>query len=384
MNWHLLFLSITAYWLLRLTASHFRVLQDRWTASPESYRSIAALPTTVSVCIPARNEADVIATCVRSVLDQDSSSLVQVILVDDCSDDETSSVARRAAGGDSRFEVVVGAGPPKGWMGKSAACWRAQQEAHGEWLLFVDADVTLHPRALSVALGAAREHNSDMLSWFGQLKTKSFWEHVLMPFIGDFIALVSPLSKVNDPGCDDSIANGQFILIRRSAYDAVGGHKTIRSSVVDDVSLSRIVKHHKDTKLRYTLLHSLGLMEVRMYDSLAGIWSGFSKNFYAASKSQTGLMLIGIGLLLVGSALPFVAVPGLLLVGEDAAAGTAAFSVASILAFRIYIRQYIPAPGWSLLFHPVAAVITSAIMFNSTLQGLGILRPTEWKGRSVS
>ena len=384
MNWHLLFLAITAYWLLRLTASHFRVLQDRWTASPESYRSIAPLPTTVSVCIPARNEAEVIATCVRSVLAQDSPSLVQVVLVDDCSDDETSAVARRAAGGDSRFEVLVGAGPPKGWMGKSAACWRAQQEAHGEWLLFLDADVTLHPRALSVALGAAREHNSDMLSWFGQLKTKSFWEHVLMPFIGDFIALVSPLSKVNDPGCDDSIANGQFILIRRSAYDAVGGHKTIRGSVVDDVSLSRIVKHHKEAKLRYTLLHTLGLMEVRMYDSLAGIWSGFSKNFYAASKSQAGLMLIGIGLLLVVSVLPFAAVPGLLLVGDDAAAGTAAFTVASILTFRIYTRRYIPAPGWSLLFHPVAALVTAAIMFNSTLQGLGILRPTEWKGRSVS
>jgi chlorobactene glucosyltransferase len=384
MNWHLLFLGIAAYWLLRLTASHFRVLQNRWTASPESYRSVAPLPTTVSVCIPARNEAGVIATCVRSVLQQDSSSLVQVILVDDCSDDETSAIARRAANGDPRFEIVVGAGPPEGWMGKSAACWRAQKEAHGEWLLFVDADVKLHPRALSVALAAAREYNSDMLSWFGQLETHSFWEHVLMPFIGDFIALVSPLARVNDPSRDDSIANGQFILIRRSTYDTVGGHKSIRSSVVDDVSLSRVVKHHKETKLRYTLLHTLGLMEVRMYDSLAAIWRGFSKNFYAASKSQTGIMMIGIGLLLVGSVLPFAALPWLLLGGENQFAGSAALAVASILIFRIYTRRYIPAPGWSLLFHPLAALVTAGIMLNSTLQGLGILRPTEWKGRSVS
>jgi len=384
MSWSLFFLLLTGYWLLRLVATHLRILKDRWTASPESYLDSPPVQTTVSVCIPARNEAQVIGNCVRSVLAQDSASLTEVILVDDCSSDDTSNRARRAAGSDERLKIVVGAGPPPGWMGKSAACWKAQGEAKGEWLLFVDADVQLHPRALSVALAAAREYDSDMLSWFGQLTTKTFWEHVVMPFIGDFIALVSPLSKINDPEKDDSIANGQFILIRRAAYDAVGGHKAIRSSVIDDVSLSRAVKHHESPKLRYTLLHTLGLMEVRMYESLSGIWHGFSKNFYAASKGQAALMFVGMGLILVASVVPFVSLPVLFFTGNLSEAGSAALAIASILVFRLYTRSFIPAPGWSLLFHPVAGLITVAIMLNSTLQGLGIRRPTKWKGRPVS
>ena len=281
-------------------------------------------------------------------------------------------------------------------MGKSAACWRAQQEASGEWLLFVDADVRLHPRALSVALGAAREYKADMVSWLGQLDTRSFWEHVLMPFIGDIIALATPLKKVNDRSQDDCLANGQFILIRRSAYDQVGGHKAIRSSVIDDVSLARAVKHHEGGGLRYVLLHSFGLMRVRMYESLAEIWSGFSKNFYAAAKAQLGWMLVGIGFILMTSALPFIALAWAVLcsVGEEGAfslvclasgwTGPAALACASVLSFRLATRRLIPAPGWSLLLHPVAAIITAAIMLNSTLHGLGLRQPARWKGRPVS
>jgi glycosyltransferase involved in cell wall biosynthesis len=326
----------------------------------------------------------VIADCVSDVLAQDHTGLIQVILVDDCSEDGTSEAASQAAGTDPRLKVLAGQGPPPGWMGKSAACWRAQEAARGEWLLFVDADVRLHPRALSVALAAAREYGADMVSWLGQLTTATFWEHILMPFIGDFIALTAPLKKVNDRSSDDCLANGQFILIRRSAYDAVGGHQAIRASVVDDVSLSRAVKHHPSGDLRYILLHSFGLMRVRMYASLGEIWAGFSKNFYAAAGEKLGWMCLGMGFVLVTSVLPFVALPLLILSGATESAGVAALASACVLGFRLSSRGLIPAPAWSLLLHPVAAAVTVAIMFNSTLGGLGLRRPTTWKGRPVS
>ena len=384
MTLQLLLYGIAVYWLLRIAVTHLRILADRWTVFPQSYAEAPANNATVSVCIPARNESAVIAGCVRDVLAQDHPGLTQLILVDDCSDDGTSAAAKEASAADPRLKVVVGAGPPPGWMGKSAACWRAQQEARGEWLLFIDADVRLHPRALSVALAAAREYDADMLSWLGQLTTATFWEHTLMPFIGDFIALTAPLKKVNDRDADDCLANGQFILIRRSSYDAVGGHQAIRASVVDDVSLSRAVKHHPSGDLRYVLLHSFGLMRVRMYESLGEIWAGFSKNFYAAAGEKLGWMLVGMSFVLVTSVLPFVALPWLLLSGATESAGVAALAVACVLGLRLTSRRLIPAPGWSLLLHPVAAALTVAIMFNSTLQGLGLKRPTTWKGRPVS
>lgn len=384
MSWSIALYGIATYWFLRILVTQLRVLSDQWTAFPESYDTTPPAETTVSVCIPARNEEAVIAHCVGGVLAQDFDGLSQVILVDDCSEDATSDRAREAANDDPRLQIIAGDGPPPGWMGKSAACWRAQKEATGEWLLFVDADVRLHPRALSVALGAARDYDADMVSWLGQLTTKSFWEHVVMPFIGDFIALSAPLKKVNDPACDDCLANGQFILIRRSAYDTVGGHESIRSSVVDDVSLSRAVKHHEGGALRYVLLHSFGLMKVRMYPSLGEIWHGFSKNFYAAAQERLGWMTVGAIFVLLTSVLPFVSLLWLWWSGGPQAAGPAALAVAAVLGFRLSTLRLIPAPGWSLLFHPVAAAVTVAIMANSTLAGLGLKSPTLWKGRPVN
>ena len=375
---------VALYWLIRIAVTAQRVRANEWVAKPESHSGAPPITAQVSACVPARNEETVIADCVRDILAQDHPGLSELILVDDCSEDATSDRALAAADDDPRLRIVAGEGPPPGWMGKSAACWRAQQEASGEWLLFVDADVRLHPRALSVALASAQEHGADMVSWLGQLTTKSFWEHVLMPFIGDFIALATPLKKVNDPAADDCLANGQFILIRRSAYDRVGGHEAIRESVIDDVSLSRAVKHHPSGDLRYVLLHSFGLMNVRMYESLSGIWAGFSKNFYAAAKRQTGWMLVGIGFILITSVLPFLALASSLAFGLVELSGPAALAVGSVLSFRLATKRLIPAPAWSLLLHPLAALLTAGIMFNSTLQGLGLRQPARWKGRSVS
>ncbi|MEE2829339.1 MAG: glycosyltransferase family 2 protein [Myxococcota bacterium] len=384
MSWALLLYLIAGYWTLRIAVSHFRVLQDHWIVSTSSYSDTPAPSAEVSACVPARNEEAVIGSCVQSIRGQDHGGLRQLVLVDDCSSDKTSEQARKAARGDPRLQILVGAGPPDGWMGKSAACWRAQQEAQGEWLLFVDADVELHPRALSVALAAARQYGSDMVSWFGQLRTETFWEHVLMPFIGDFILLASPLKRVNDPLRDDCIANGQFILIRRSAYDAVDGHRAIRSSVIDDVSLSRSVKHDPSQELRYTLLHSLGLMKVRMYESFSEIWRGFAKNFFAAAQQKAGLLFGAVCFILITSVLPWLALPLLWLSGDSAGAAAAGLAVAATLSLRLYTLRFSPVPGWTLLFHPIAAVVTCGIMIDSTLRGLGLLGPVAWKGRPVS
>ena len=382
MIWMILLIVVALYWGIRILAVHYRAGRGWWAATPDKYPEAPAAPPAVSICVPARNEASGIAACVRSLLGQDWPNIRELIVVDDRSDDGTAGHAIAAADGDPRLRVITGDGPPDGWMGKSAACWRAQQAAGGEWLLFVDADVVLHPRALSVAMGAARHHGAQMVSWLGQLVSGSFWERVVMPFIADLIAVFSPLASVNDPGRDDCLANGQFILISRQAYDDVGGHETICASVIDDVSLGREVKHN--SLHRYVLLQSLGLMRTRMYDSLGAIWRGFAKNFYAASKQQAGLLIVVVLYLLLTSVLPWIVFPWALAEGNGDLAAAAALGIAATLGYRMYTVRWNPTVSWALLLHPLAALVTAGIILDSVIRGKGWRKPVSWKGRPAA
>lgn len=376
---------LTVYWLLRIVVTAVRIRKAEFAVDPTSHPG-APSDARVTVCVPARNEADVIEGCVRSVLAQEWPKL-DFVLVDDASTDGTGDLAIGAADGDERLTVIQGQGPPDGWMGKAAACHRAQQDARGDWLLFVDADVQLHPRALAVAMAAAKERGSDMVSWIGGLQTESFGERLMLPFIADLLVISAPFAKVNDPLDDHTLANGQFILISRRAYDLVGGHEAIRTSVVDDVSLARAVKFHRHENgpeapaLRFTLLHAFDLMKVRMYTSMSEVWSGFAKNMFAASKRSVAVMGIGMTYVLLTSVLPFA------LLATFAATGVemtdAAVTVTAILAFRLYTRRFQPVPPPYVLLHPLSAALTVGIMIDSTLRGLGVLAPVRWKGRPV-
>jgi glycosyltransferase involved in cell wall biosynthesis len=382
MVWIWLLVLIAAYWGIRILAVRHRAQRGWWAATPDKYPDEPKEPPAVSICVPARDEAGVIGDCVQGLLSQDWPNIRELIIVDDRSSDGTAEAALKAAGGDPRVRVITGEGPPEGWMGKSAACWRAQQEAGGEWLLFVDADVALHPRALTVAMGAARHHGAQMVSWLGQLVSRTFWERVVMPFIADTIAVFSPLASVNDPGKDDCLANGQFILISRQAYDDVGGHETIRASVIDDVSLGRQVKHN--SLHRYVLLQSLGLMRVRMYDSLGAIWRGFTKNFYAASKEQAGWLVLVVVYLLLTSVLPWIVFPWALAEGNGDLAAAAALGIAATLGYRMYTLRWNPTLSWALLLHPLAALVTAGIILDSVIRGKGWREPVSWKGRPAA
>lgn len=372
-----------AYWAIRIPVAVARARGHAWYVTPEHAPEGIEDPPTVSVCIPARNEEAVIANAIGDVLRQDYPSIIEIIVVDDASEDGTAAAITEAAAGDPRVRTLRGDGPPAGWKGKQAAVWRAQAEATGDWLLFVDADVRLHSSAVSVAVDQARTRGAAMLSWLGQLETRSFWEHVLMPFIGDLILLFTKPKWVNDPSRDDCLANGQFILIRRDAYDTVGGHEAVKDSVIDDVSLARVVKFHEPAgSQRYVLLLSQGLMSVRMYDDLAGIQAGFGKNFFAAGKGNVPAMVALCVYLLWMGVLPWVALPVLLALGHGAALH-AGIAVGLTLIFRLGMRRFMPHPLWAVLLHPVAALLTTGIVADSTIRGLGWRKPTQWKGRDV-
>jgi chlorobactene glucosyltransferase len=372
------------YWWVHLACALARMIRARFVVRPDQY----PLPSPgdeprVSVLIPARDEAAVIGRCLDGVLAQDH-PIHEVLVLDDGSEDDTATIVDRHATRDPRVRRLPGAPLPEGWKGKNWALHQAAQQATGDWLLFIDADVQLAPQALRQAAGLAEDTGADMVSWFAQLEMGTFWERAMMPFIADFIVLFSPLDKVNDPDDDHCIANGQFIHVRRGTYDQVGGHEGIRDSIIDDVSLARAVKFGGG-KLR--MAFALGLMRTRMYTDLSEIWSGWAKNFYPAMQARPGLALAAVAYLTLTGVWPFVlapvAVASMFLGNFGPAEVLTLTAAAGIVAYRT-ITRWVDAEAYSwgyVLLHPLQATLLSGIIIDSMAQTRG-WRRTTWKGRT--
>jgi len=218
---------------------------------------------TVCVVIAARNESEGMASCLRNVLSQDYPEL-SVLVVDDRSEDATYEIAKGFARSDPRVRVKRIKDLPLGWMGKSHALWRGTRGLDTDWLLFTDVDCTLKPQAVSTAIEEARNRNVQFLSlWPGQA-AGGFWEHAVIPLCGGIIALWFGSRRVNNPDCALAFANGQFLLIEREAYERIGGHEAVRSSMIEDILLA---DHAKRSGVACWVAGGRDLVSVRMYDN---------------------------------------------------------------------------------------------------------------------
>ncbi|HEY43922.1 MAG TPA: glycosyltransferase [Anaerolineae bacterium] len=177
---------------------------------------------------------------------------------------------------DSHNQIrLIEAGPlPEGWKGKSHACWRGAQQAKGEWLCFMDADVTAMPDLLLSAVRFAEAENFDLLSLFPFQEMLGFWERLLMPIAFLSLLFLMDPRRINDPKAKDAMAIGHFILVERGAYDSTGGHQTIRSEMLDDVALARCFK---EEGLRIHLGSGRDLVRTRMYSDLKALWQGLTR-----------------------------------------------------------------------------------------------------------
>jgi chlorobactene glucosyltransferase len=371
-----------AAWVARILIT-LLVDRGRWSLRPEDAPPPDPGGPLVSVLIPARDEEAAIGACVAGVLAQDYPNF-EVIVADDHSRDATAEAARRAAAGDPRVTIFTVPPPAPGWMGKNAALWAAQPRAQGAWLLFLDADVRLHPRAVSVALAVAQRDHASMTSWLGQLELASFWERAVLPVMADLIARWGPVWRVNLRRTRACLANGQFILIRRELYDAIGGHRAVRAEVAEDVALCRLVKERgRDATLddapRYRLYRAGRLMTLRMYRSLGAIWLGFAKNTYAALGARPGRAAGAALVVVMLDVLPW----AVALTGPAAGPAwpPALAAVIATLAYRLGFARNASAPAPYTLLHPLGAIVSIGILLDSALRGIGVRRPAAWKGR---
>lgn len=241
---------------------------------PEGSGGAGGAVPLVSVIIPARNEERTLRTCLHAALAQ-RGARVQVVVVDDHSEDATLEIAREVAGGDPRVLVVPSKGLPAGWTGKTYALHQGAAASTGEWLLFIDADVRMSPDAVATTAAFAAAASVDVLSLSPFQRCEGFWERLLQPLVFDLLNERYDLRAVNDPGSPVAAANGQFIMARRAAYFEVGGHSAVRDQVVEDVALARKAKR---AGFRIYFANTRSLAETRMYRDFTGIWEGWSKN----------------------------------------------------------------------------------------------------------
>lgn len=334
----------------------------------------------VSILIPARDEAGKIGPCVRAALASGWPAL-EVVVVDDGSTDGTGDEARAAGAGDARLRVIEGSPLPRGWAGKPWACLRAAGESTGALLLFIDADVRLAPWAVPAAVGALVERRLALLSLFGDWELVGFWEKAVIPVVGWFIRGAVDLRAVNDPGREEAFANGQFILVERSAYERVDGHGAVRAAVLDDVYLARAFKRRA---LACGLLYAPGAFEVRLYTSLAEIVRGYTKNLYEGMGRRPllafgAILFIGVSTLLPHLTLAVMLLspiwPGWRLGGPGWIAWVAGIC-ALIHVFRWRVERADGRSGWHALTHPLGNLVFVWILLRSVF---GV--ESRWKGR---
>ena len=353
----------------------------RWRILSPNDSDISEDAPWVSICIPARNEALNIGACVDAALKSRWPRL-EVIVVDDRSDDGTREAAVTAAQGDERLRVVDGTEPPSGWAGKPWACVRASKEARGAFLLFIDADVRIHPEALQTAVRMAEERNLGLLSFFGSWMLVSFWERALIPVVGWLIRGAVDLDKVNARGSALAFGNGQFMLFQRAAYAAVEGHKAVFNHVLDDVRMAEALNQAGfATEIR----PAFWAFQVRLYRSLNEIVNGYTKNLFEGMGRKPLAGVAAAAFIFIGTLLPFVVLLGGLLgraflnwgVPSNIWLLAFVFLCGIQLAFRYRLERSDGRAGSIFWMHPIANLILMWILLRSTF---GVR--AQWKGRT--
>ena len=336
----------------------------------------------VSVIIPARNEARNIARCVHSVLAANYPGM-DVIVVDDRSSDGTGAIARDIAHADRRVRVIEARPLAEGWFGKQWACAEGAAASAAALVCFTDADTAHSPDLMPRSVNALLDSSADMLSVAARQEMHTFWERAIQPLV--FFMLFARyggtevVNRTRNPS--NKIANGQFILFRRDAYDAIGGHASVRDTVAEDLALAQRVC---SLGRRSILILGLDQLSTRMYTTLAEVVSGWMKNIYAGGRmampgGRAGRLVFPIMLLIP----PIMMLAPALALALAALAPTAviiwatAATAFTLLWWGMVYRLALKMPTAYALTFPVGAAVLLYIALAAIVRGSRV----RWKER---
>ena len=334
----------------------------------------------LSVLVPARDEAATIGACVRSLCENGYPGALEVLILDDNSTDGTGQIACDAAEGDGRVRVLTGGPLCDGWKGKPNALRQLAGHATSEMLLLTDADCTFFPGALAAAVRHRERVRADCLSLIPDLVCGSFWENVVVPLQYDVVFRTLPVYFVahsKNPAL--AAANGAFLLLPRAIYAALGGHEAVRSEMAEDI---KFAQHFKRSGRRLAYGDGSTVYRVRMYDSLRGIWDGFSKNLFSAMGRSLPVLVVWCLFQLTTQVLPFLFAAIGIATGRHTLAllWLPAYQAAVALGVRVALTLRFRQSLWAVALHPVGWAITVGMACNSALLALSG-KGHAWKGR---
>ncbi|MEH2360528.1 glycosyltransferase [Nostoc sp.] len=402
----LMLLSLTIWLGLLCFRGQFWRVDQQLEVETLYTTSLQSLPVVCAV-VPARNEADLISTSLRSLLLQDYPGSFNVFLVDDRSTDRTANFAEgvaHAVGKPQQLHIISGVSLPPGWSGK---LWAVEQGINSaskfapDYFLLTDADIEHDPDNLRRLVAKAVQEDLDLVSVMVRLRCESFWEKLLIPAFVFFFQKLYPFRWVNNPNNPTAAAAGGSILIAREALERIGGIQVIRQALIDDCALACAVKSSRRVgdweSVRYSNSSSpsspsssptgriwLGLStltrSLRPYDSLATIWDMVARSAYT-QLNYSPLLLLGT---LVGMPLIYLVPPVCVILGlvwSNWAIALTGLLGWLLMTFAYYptIRFYKCSP-WLAFSLPAIAFLYTLMTLDSALrhwQGRG----GAWKGR---
>ena len=337
----------------------------------------------VSVVVPARNESHNIERCLRSLAATTYPDF-EIVVVDDRSEDDTAERAASVPAGNARsLRIVSGGELPEGWLGKPWACHQGAVKATGHVLLFTDADTVHAPDLLGRAVAGMQEERADLLTVVGRQLMETFWERLVQPQI--FLVMLFRFPRLERTARNgrwrDAIANGQYLLFERSAYEAIGGHAAVRDEVVEDLALAQRVKR---AGLALRVRGAEDALATRMYRSLRELVEGWSKNLVIGGlQSVPAAVRPALApVSLFGGFALWIAPPVVLVAslagawGPEVRAWSGTVWALSAFNFAVFTHR-MRAPWPYGLLYPLGAIVTTWIFVRSWRRDTRV----EWKGR---
>ena len=367
--------------LLIIRALRQRDLLEELT--PSGAESGTELPR-VAVIIPARNEAANIRSCLASLALQDyPKDRYSVLAIDDGSSDETAAIIATLAESFPFISLLHSPPLAEGWTGKCQACWQGTMAAapDTEYLCFIDADMRSQPSLLRTTVTTATARAIDLLSLAPRHELLSFAERLILPCGHYLLGFRQDLAEIQAPDSRDATVTGQFILVRRSAYQKVGGHAAVRAIISEDVALGRLIK---SAGFRVLLMGGRKLIATRMYCGWDGLWYGIGKNLVDMLDGPVSTMTTAVAAVVLSWAtylLPIVDFAGCRSGSNFACAGLAFAIPASLATMGLHIAgtRYFRIPFWYGLLFPLAYAVGLFIAFDSVRRrATGRVR---WKDR---
>ena len=357
--------------VLGITILRFLIAIVNIFSSPVLSRKMPSSISGVSILVPARNEAHRIGHLIDNLTKLNYPDF-ELLILDDESNDQTSQVVKSYINNNQGIRLIQGKPLPKGWIGKNWACHQLGMLAEKSYFLFLDADVEeIHPRLLSYSIVNMEKLDLSLLSIFPDQIMKSMGEKMVVPLMNYLLLSLLPLWFIRRiPFFPLAAANGQFMLFKAKDYQKFQWHKRVKSSIVEDIAIMRMVKRNKKKGMTFV---SNNLIHCRMYANYKEALSGFSKNILAIfGNSMIGLAIyLGVTILIWPILIFYV--PVFWLIG----------SWFLVICMRIVISLLSNQPvGWNIILHPLQLGNLILISFWSIYKKL--TGSNEWKGRNGS